>query len=283
MARAAPSPRRPVRCSPLRPRGARRAPSARGFDGEHRPSRAPGARRTPLSLRKRRRRIHQGWHRDRTAHLARKCPQWRSRRSLCARAGAPCSRSISESGDARNLAPTSAHCRPRAFARLGRRSPRRSFPPGPPNLGTPIFEESPGGKDALARRRSEWPGTATAGSPRGERRATTAPRSRPFPHQPLPPPRGPTACRATGPAGAGQASRLGRRRAVRSPRPLPSGARDQPTLPPHPRAARAPVAADRWRRRRSRLHSPPRRRSWPATPARAARVPALAARPPFGS
>jgi hypothetical protein len=108
------------------------------------------------------------------------------------------------------------------FARLGRRSPRRSFPPGPPNLGTPFplaslaEKESPGGKDALARRRSEWPKTATAGSPRGERRATTAPRSRPFPHQPLPPPRGPAACRSTGPAGVVQASRPGRRRALGS-------------------------------------------------------------------
>jgi len=79
------------------------------------------------------------WHRDRPAHLARKCPQWHSRRSPCARAGAPCSRSISESGDARGSAPASCLVDPGpVFARLGRRSPRRSFPPGPPNLGTPL-------------------------------------------------------------------------------------------------------------------------------------------------
>jgi hypothetical protein len=57
MARAAPSSRRPAPRSSPRPRGARRAPSARDTDGARRPTRAAGARRTPLHLRKRRHRI----------------------------------------------------------------------------------------------------------------------------------------------------------------------------------------------------------------------------------
>ena len=133
-------------------------------------------------------------------------------------------------------------------ARFGRRPPAASFPPGPPILGTPLArfarwnKESPGGKDALARRRFE-----RRGRRRRLRLGGTArdhgPRSRPFPHQPLPPPRGPAACRATGPAGVGQTSRLGRRRAL--------GTR-----------ASAPVRAPR----RCRLRSPPPRRSWPGQP-----------------
>ena len=214
------------RSSP-RPRGARRAPSARSLGSERRPTRAPGARRTSLHLRKRRR-----W-----LCASPRSRDWAAPASLaCTRCGcdgahlvlalaARPSRSISESGDAnprktarrscrtrvaRDSGPASAlgRCRARR-ARIGRRSPRRSFPPGPPNLGTPFplaslaEKESPGGKDALARRRSEWPRTATAGSPRGERRATTAPRSRPFPCQPLPPPRGPAACKCDGPGWRG--------------------------------------------------------------------------------
>ena len=48
--------------------------------------------------------------------------------------------------------------RPGPSARLGRRPPAASFPPGPPNLGTPLArfarwdKESPGGKYALAPR-----------------------------------------------------------------------------------------------------------------------------------
>jgi hypothetical protein len=230
------------RSSP-RPRGARRAPSARSLGSERRPTRAPGARRTSLHLRKRRR-----W-----LCASPRSRDWAAPASLaCTRCGcdgahlvlalaARPSRSISESGDAnprktarrscrtrvaRDSGPASAlgRCRARR-ARIGRRSPRRSFPPGPPNLGTPFplaslaEKESPGGKDALARRRSEWPRTATAGSPRGERRATTAPRSRPFPASPCHHHGGLRRANATGPAGAGQASRLDRRRALMSPRP----------------------------------------------------------------
>ena len=62
--RAAPSSRRPGPQYSPRPRGARCAPSARDTDGDRRPTRAPGARRTPLPRRKRRHRIRtpsQGW------------------------------------------------------------------------------------------------------------------------------------------------------------------------------------------------------------------------------
>jgi hypothetical protein len=98
-----PPPRRAT-CT-LRPRLGRRAPANSRFGSTSHAAPPPKAAPPdpPVS-----------WHRDRTAHLARKCPQWRSRRSLCARAGAPCSRSISESGDVRNLVPPVAHYRPRA-------------------------------------------------------------------------------------------------------------------------------------------------------------------------
>ena len=127
---------------------------------------------------------------------------------------------------ARSLKPPSrlSHAGPVEHA-LAAVPPAAPSPLDPPNLGTPFplaslaEKESPGGKDALARRRSEWPRTATAGSPRGERRATTAPRSRPFPASPCHHHGGLRRANATGPAGAGQASRLDRRRALMSPRP----------------------------------------------------------------
>jgi hypothetical protein len=66
-----------------------------------------------------------------------------------------------QSDDARLGAGIVLQSAPGPSARLGRRPPAASFPPGPPNLGTPLApslalgrwdKESPGGKDALAPR-----------------------------------------------------------------------------------------------------------------------------------
>jgi hypothetical protein len=94
---------------------------------------------------------------------------------------------------------------PGPSARLGRRPPAASFPPGPPNLGTPLapslrsvagIRNPQGGRTLWLRGRSERQGRRRPLRLGGTAR-DHGPRSRPFPHQPLPPPRGPSACRST--------------------------------------------------------------------------------------
>jgi hypothetical protein len=168
-----------------------RCPERRS-SSRHRRTRVPAAARTRARLHRRKRRHTADAPMPR--RLARKCLQGRKRRSPCARIGRhgmvaasgkaatathrP-SAAISQKPTARSSAPTSALVRRRARrARFGRLSPRRVLPPWTPQPGHPpdrslawarsLNKESPGGKDALARRRSEWPRTATAGSPRGD-------------------------------------------------------------------------------------------------------------------
>jgi hypothetical protein len=193
--------------------------------------------------------------------LARKRLQGRKRRSPCARIGRH--GMVAASGKAATtahaLSATIVHkatcarlgagivllSRPGPSARLGRRPPAASFPPGPPILGTPLapslrsvagIRNPQGGRTLWLRGRSE-----RRGRRRPLRLGGTArdhgPRSRPFPCQPLPPPRGPSACRSTGPAGVAQALCLGRGRALLGHRGRGAS----------------------WRRSRSRLRSPPRR------------------------